>query len=301
MFKANNDCKEKDSEEDKQIDLSSLENSLSDSFDQLRKLRLQNIWSIIEEGEANSFINPFKIPWLPVFSDDEKDALSCEMGDYFEEPEKHSKTLESPIENTDTTTGNFVQSEIYKNKNITNSLEAMDDLSEPNKDDSIIEWLWKEIAELLKRQNMIDNDIFIKPKVGRRRKFKLVKSVEILSQMHEFLYISIKKVVEKVNYEKRKDALLTVTIRKIEKITKHLLRYTTMNKYKDGNVRNYSYSFLEAFMAFNAICPMKSSHLLHNFLEFWILEFPDKKVEKLFHTIAKDLEGMYFVCIQFLV
>lgn len=144
------------------------------------------------------------------------------------------------------------------------------------------------------KQSLIEQNKEIKSTVGRRRKINCIKSDEILEDCYDYLYKAFAEIVVKVSqYKTRKDALLTVSTRAIKGLTKHLLKYTTMNNYKSSDVKDYSISYLEAFHSLFQVTDLEKESFLDNFLEFCTLTYPKTKVQTLISSLIEENDDLF--------
>ena len=165
-----------------------------------------------------------------------------------------------------------------------------DSISDQHSGESLISYLYSRYFTLKSNQYRLDHDEEIKPIVGRKRKCTPLKSDQILADSEQFLYDELIYIVNKLHkYSKRKDALLTVTIRALKRLLPHLKdRHSTQSRYKEKGIFEFSYSFMEAFSALSAVHPIEDDSVMLRYVEFIVPKFPPAKVKKILTTLKSE-------------
>ena len=165
--------------------------------------------------------------------------------------ETHSETPESLITSES-------KSAVSKKKQVLKIEDIPEDLSDT---------LEKLYSKLREKQHQIDQGTYTSKGPGRKRKNRALTSVELTKLIEDKIVESIREIMSNKRCKNRKDALITIYIRSLKKLTYFLMRKCAANNmYKRNKMSEFVTAFAESYFAFMASIKYENeSSLIKNF------------------------------------
>ena len=140
------------------------------------------------------------------------------------------------------------------------------------------------------KQEQIDDGSYVKTGPGRNRKNPPKTSDQLREMIINYLRASFTKIVSNKRCKNRKDALITIYIRALKKLSYHLVeKCAAKNMYKRNEMSKFLIAFSEAYNSFLfAIKNDYETNMLETFVEFVVIYFPVDKVRALINNLIKQ-------------
>lgn len=172
-----------------------------------------------------------------------------------------------------------------------NTFEGTPSHQEFSKSATFLSWLLDTKDKLIEKQRLIDNGLTPKSGVGRKRKIGVFTSSQQLIDIKKHLKDEFVEVITTFKKNsKRNDQLMTNFSRKFRNLPKYLVKFSTKNKSKSSDMKEYTYSFLESFMAFRSYNDFGDRDFIQRFVEFSILYYSEQKVTDMMNQLLSDVK-----------
>lgn len=167
--------------------------------------------------------------------------------------------------------------------------ESVDQSSQPEDNGTSLSTMIEENhAKFSERQRKIDAGTYVKTGPGRTRRHGHRKSSELETLVTDYLRKHIAKIVSNRRCKDRKDALITIYIRALKKLTYYLLEQTAAkNMYKRNETSKFLVSFSEAHASF-LFSIGSAEDIVKSFCEFVVIYFPDAKAREILDALKKQ-------------
>lgn len=146
------------------------------------------------------------------------------------------------------------------------------------------------LYKLKAQQQTIDEGNYQKNGPGRKRKFGPKTSKQLRTLVMGYLRKHFAKIISNKRCKDRKDALITIFIRWLKKLTYHLVEQcAAKNMYKKNETSNFIVAFSESHSSFLfSINKFDEVNLVESFIEYMVIYFPLDKARKLIKSMIKQ-------------
>jgi hypothetical protein len=175
---------------------------------------------------------------------------------------------------------------------INNQVEPQTTVSDDvlNAEGDLVSLIISTLQHLRTKQLQIDNGTYKKTGPGRTRKYGPKTSTQLRSLVIEYLRENFSKIISNKRCKDRKDALITIFIRSLKKLTYYLVEKTAAkNMYKKNDMSKYVVAFSESHSSFLfSINKFDDCDLLKSFVEYMVIYFPLDKARELIKSLMKQ-------------
>ena len=167
--------------------------------------------------------------------------------------------------------------------------ESVDQASQQEDEETpLVTMIEENFAKFSERQSRIDAGTFVRTGPGRNRRHGHRTSSELLSLVVAYLRKHIAKIVSNRRCKDRKDALITIYIRALKKLSYYLVEQTAAkNMYKRNETSKFLVSFSEAHASF-LFSIGSPEDIVKSFCEFVVIYFPEAKAREILDALKRQ-------------
>lgn len=157
-------------------------------------------------------------------------------------------------------------------------------------DINLAEEIWNIHSELKAKQSQLDDGSYSRSGPGRKRKFAPRTSKQLKSLVIDYIRDNLSKIVSNKRCRDRKDALITIYVRALKKLTYYLVeKCAAKNRYKRNEVENFLLAFSESHSSFLfSITDCDELDIVESFISYVVIYFPTEKATELIDILMKQ-------------